>query len=141
MYFKRIHPNAKLPTYGTAYADCFDFYAPESVTIPAHKTVMVKAGLIALIPIGCAMHIYARSGLSIKRGIVLANSVGIIDSDYRNELVIALHNTTDEVVTIEADERIAQGRIVNTTRHNIQEYFGEITQIGDRTGGLGSTGK
>ena len=139
--FKRIQcEGVRLPTYGTSQADCFDFYLPNETTINAESSVVIKTGLVALIPNGYAMHIYPRSGLSIKQGIVLKNLTGIIDSDYTDELLVALQNTTKQVVVLKAGDRIAQGRLVESVQHDIVESFADVEKIGNRVGGLGSTG-
>jgi dUTP pyrophosphatase len=140
--FKKLRQDAKLPTYGSDYADCFDFYAPDTTVLAPHTTTIIKTGLIPVMPNQYqALHIFSRSGLSIKYGIVLANSVGIIDADYTNELLIALHNTTDSPYLVEAGTRVAQGRLVASNRTPIAEYVGEVLPLGNRVGGLGSTGK
>lgn len=139
--FKRTRDAAKLPTYGSFQADCFDFYLCDDEDIPAGRTHVCNTGLIAIIPENYALHIFPRSGISIKQGIILRNLTGIIDCDYRNELLIALTNTSDQIVSLSAGTRVAQGRLVESTQHTIVEYFGNVEQVGTRVGGLGSTGK
>lgn len=143
LQFKRLNESAKLPTYGTTYADCFDFYLPDDwyCLLDPGEVVKVFTGLIAIIPDSKSLHIYARSGLSINHGIVLANGTGIIDQDYRNELIIALRNVGDSPVKLEGGNRIAQGRLWDSYQVDISEYFGEVELVGNRVGGLGSTGK
>lgn len=107
---KKLNENAILPTYGSEFAAGADLYActDEDVKIPAHTTVMIGTGLAMEIPEGYGGFIYARSGIASKRGLAPANKVGVVDSDYRGEVKVALHNHTDTEQTIEKNERIAQ---------------------------------
>ena len=139
---KKINENAVIPTYGTTYSAGADLYACTSgdVTIEAHATEFIHTGLCMEIPVGYVGLIYARSGLACKRGLAPANKVGVIDSDYRGEIIVALHNHTDEPKTIEQGERVAQ--IVITPFLHVDYVVAdelEDTQRGD--GGFGSTGK
>ena len=107
---KKLNENAVLPTYGSLSAAGADLYAcnTEKITIGAHKTVLVPTGLSMEIPEGYAGLIYARSGIASKRGLAPANKVGVIDSDYRGEIMVALYNQSSEERWIEPGERIAQ---------------------------------
>ena len=107
---KKLNENAVLPTYGSANAAGADIYAclDAPLTIAPHETVMVHTGLAMEIPEGYAGLIYARSGLACKRNLAPANKVGVVDSDYRGEFMIALHNHGTAPQTIEPKERIAQ---------------------------------
>ncbi|MCR4842602.1 MAG: dUTP diphosphatase, partial [Eubacterium sp.] len=107
---KRLNDKAKLPSRGSAEAAGYDLYSAsdEEIVIGAHQTVMVGTGLAAAIPGGYFGAIFARSGLASKRSLRPANCVGVVDSDYRGEIIVALHNDSDEDKTIEAFERIAQ---------------------------------
>ncbi|MBR1508167.1 MAG: dUTP diphosphatase [Eubacterium sp.] len=138
---KILRQGAHLPTYGSENAAGADLYActDENVTIEAHKTVMVPTGFAMEIPEGFAGLIYARSGLASKKGLAPANKVGVIDSDYRGEVMVALHNHSDEAKIIEPGERIAQ--LVITPY--IAGIFHEVDELGDTgrgAGGFGSTG-
>ena len=139
---KKLNPNATIPTYGSKYAAGADLYAciEEAITIAPGETVLVKTGLAMELPIGYAGLIYARSGLASKRGLAPANKVGVIDSDYRGEVMVALHNHSNIAQSIEPNERIAQ--LVITPY--IKGIFSEADDLSDTVrgeGGFGSTGK
>lgn len=139
---KLLRAGAKLPTYGTAEAAGADLYAclEEPVTVLPGQTVFVPTGFAMEVPVGCAGLIYARSGLACKRGLAPANKVGVIDSDYRGEVIVALHNHGSQPQTIEHGERIAQLVITPVfTPGFCQVTELENTQRG--SGGFGSTGK
>ena len=91
---KKLDPNATIPTYGSAYAAGADLYAciPDAVTFAPGETKFIHTGLAMELPVGYAGLIYARSGLASKKGLAPANKVGVVDSDYRGELLVALHN-------------------------------------------------
>lgn len=101
---------AKMPTRGSEYAAGYDLYAATNsvIDIAPHSTVKIGTGLAIELPIGTFGGIYARSGLATKKGLRPANCVGVVDSDYRGEIIVALHNDTDEMMSIEPQERIAQ---------------------------------
>lgn len=138
---KKLSPNATIPTYGSDYAAGADLYAciDSPITFEPGETYLIKTGLSMEIPIGYAGLIYARSGLASKRGLAPANKVGVIDSDYRGEIMVALHNHSTEPQTIEPNERIAQ--LVITPY--IQAAFNEVDELSDTVrgeGGFGFTG-
>jgi len=138
---KKLNEKATIPTYGSEYAAGADLYAllDEDLTIAPSKTVLVHTGIAMEIPKGYAGLIYARSGLASKRGLAPANKVGVVDADYRGELMVALHNHSDEPQTITNGERIAQ--LVITPF--LKGLFNEVDEL-DKTvrgaGGFGSTG-
>lgn len=139
---KCLRPNAILPTYGSADAAGADLYAciDEDVVIQPGQSVFVPTGLAMEIPQGYAGLIYARSGLACKRGLAPANKVGVIDSDYRGEFVVVLHNHGSEVQTVANGERIAQLVITPV----ITPGFTQVDTLTDTqraAGGFGSTGK
>lgn len=107
---KFLNGLAKLPTRGSEYAAGYDLYAATDsiIEIAPHSTVKIGTGLAIELPMGTFGGIYARSGLATKKGLRPANCVGVIDADYRGEVVVALHNDTDEMMSIEPQERIAQ---------------------------------
>lgn len=138
---KKISPNAVLPTYGTENAAGADLsaclFAP--ITIDPGQTFVVKTGLTMEIPEGYVGLIYARSGLATKRGLAPSNKVGVIDSDYRGEIMVALYNQSELPQKIEPGERIAQLVIAPY----LQGVFNEVDELSDTTrgaGGFGSTG-
>ena len=139
---KKLKPNAILPTYGSAEAAGADLYAclETPVQIEPGKTVFIPTGLAMEIPSGYAGLAYARSGLACKQDLAPANKVGVIDSDYRGEFIIALHNHGREVRTIAHGERIAQLVITPV----FTPGFTEVSELSDTkrgAGGFGSTGK
>ena len=138
---KKLNENAILPTYGSPFAAGADLYACEGkeITIEAGKTVLVHTGIALEIPEGYAGFIYARSGIATKRGLAPANKVGVVDSDYRGEIMVALHNHSDEVQTIADGERIAQMVIAPYLAVNFI-LADELDDTVRGTGGFGSTG-
>ena len=106
----KLQQNAHIPTYGSADAAGADLYAciDEAVTILPSQTVLIPTGLSMEIEQGFAGFIYARSGLATKRGLAPANKVGVIDSDYRGQVMVSLHNHTEQPQTVEPGERVAQ---------------------------------
>jgi dUTP pyrophosphatase len=138
---KKLRSNAKLPTYGSEFAAGADLYsAEEEITIEAGETRLVHTGIAMEIPEGYAGLIYARSGIATKRGLAPANKVGVIDSDYRGEIMVALHNHSNTAQTIAEGERIAQLVIAPflAVEYNETETLND-TERG--AGGFGSTGK
>ncbi len=138
---KKLRENAVVPTYGSEFAAGADLYAAveEAVTIEANETKLIPTGLAMEIPVGYAGLVYARSGLASKRGLAPANKVGVIDSDYRGEVMVALHNHGTKAQTIEMGERIAQMVIAPyVTANFILSDSLDDTVRGE--GGFGSTG-
>ena len=133
---------ARLPTYGSAEAAGADLYAclAEPMTIAPGETAFIPTGIALEVPKGCAGLIYARSGLACKRGLAPANKVGVVDSDYRGEIIVALYNHGKESQTIENGERVAQFVItpVLTPAYEIAE---DLSDTARNQGGFGSTGK
>ena len=139
---KKLNENAVLPTYGSTNAAGADIYAclDAPLTIAPHETVMVHTGLAMEIPEGCAGLIYARSGLACKRNLAPANKVGVVDSDYRGEFMIALHNHGTTSQTIEPKERIAQ-LVITPYIVGQFEVVDELDTTERGAGGFGSTGR
>lgn len=140
---KRLSDKAILPTYGSPYSAGADLYAltdGEAITIAAGETVFVHTGIAVELPQGTVGLVYARSGLACKRGLAPANKVGVIDCDYRGEIMVALHNHSQSAVTIECGERIAQLVIMPYIRGNFTETD-ELSDTVRGTGGFGSTGR
>lgn len=139
---KRIKDGAIMPTYGSAEAAGADLYAclDEPVVIAPGESVFIPTGLAMEIPAGYAGLIYARSGLACKRGLAPANKVGVVDSDYRGEFMIVLHNHGSETQTVAHGERIAQLVItpVYTPGFTLVD---ELSGTQRAQGGFGSTGK
>ena len=140
MNIKKLNENATVPTYGSVSAAGADLYACEAVTVASGETVLVHTGIAMAIPEGYVGLIFARSGLATKRDLAPANKVGVIDSDYRGEIMVALHNHGKADQAIEAGERIAQ--IVFTPYVAADFSVVEELDTTDRgAGGFGSTGK
>ncbi|MBQ7011091.1 MAG: dUTP diphosphatase [Clostridia bacterium] len=139
---KKLSENAKLPVYATELAAAADLCSSEgvAVTIKAGETVLIHTGIAMEIPAGYAGFIYARSGLASKRGLAPANKVGVIDADYRGEIMVALHNHSNCDQTVEAGERIAQIAIAAAPQFDFCEAE-ELTDTARAAGGFGSTGK
>lgn len=139
---KKLREDAIVPTYGSPYAAGADLYAclEEEQVVSPGQTVMFHTGIAMEIPEGYAGLIFARSGLASKRGLAPANKVGVVDSDYRGEFMIALHNHSDVPQTVLPGERIAQMVITPVlTAEFLQVEELEETQRG--SGGFGSTGR
>lgn len=139
---KKLSDNAIIPTYGSEFAAGADLYAclDATITIEPGETFMVPTGLAMELPTGYAGLIYARSGLASKKGLAPANKVGVVDSDYRGQVMVALHNHSKSTATIEHGERIAQ--LVVTPY--IMSNFVQVTELNETVrgeGGFGSTGK
>lgn len=139
---KKLRPNAILPTYGSAEAAGADLYAclEEAVTIQPGETVFIPTGIALEVPQGCAGLIYARSSMGAKRGLAPANKVGVIDSDYRGQVMVALHNHSALPQTVEPQERIAQLLITPVFTPGFVETE-ELSDTQRGAGGFGSTGK
>lgn len=140
--FKKLNPNAVMPSYGTEFAAGADLYAciDEPLQIEAGETAFVKTGLAMEIPEGLVGLVYARSGLACKSGLAPANKVGVIDSDYRGEIMVALHNHSKEEKMVESGERIAQ-MVLAPYVYGEYEEVNELDETGRGSGGFGSTGK
>ena len=139
---KKLDPRAQLPTYGSAEAAGADLYAclESPVTIEPGQTVFIPTGLSMAIPKGCAGLIYARSSMGAKRGLAPANKVGVIDSDYRGQVMVALHNHGAAVQTVACGERIAQLLVTPVYTPGFLEA-GELDDTQRGAGGFGSTGR
>ena len=139
---KKLKENAIMPTYGSAEAAGADLYAclTEPVTINPGESVFVPTGLAMEIPKGYAGLIYARSGLACKRGLAPANKVGVVDSDYRGEFMIVLHNHGTVPQVIDHGERIAQLVITPVFTPGFVEVE-DLNETKRAGGGFGSTGK
>ena len=138
---KKITEKAIVPTYGTPFSAGADLYNAEEdpITVAPGETRLVHTGLSFEIPDGCVGLIFARSGLATKRGLAPANKVGVIDSDYRGEVMVSLFNQSREPQTVEYGERIAQLAIVPFIKAEF-EASDELSETVRGCGGFGSTG-
>ena len=142
MNIKKLNDKARVPTYGSEFAAGADLYACEEsdVVIAPGETKLIHTGLAMEIPEGLVGLVYARSGLASKRGLAPANKVGVIDSDYRGEVMVALHNHGSTEQTVSDGERIAQ--IVFAPYYTAEfTVADELEDTVRGVGGFGSTGK
>ncbi len=139
---KKIDERAVVPSYGSDFAAGADLYAVanEPIEILPHETAMIHTGLCIEVPEGYAGLVYARSGIASKRGLAPANKVGVIDADYRGEIMVALHNHSNTAQTIESGERIAQLVITPFLRADFC-VADELSDTVRGEGGFGSTGR
>ena len=139
---KILREGARLPAYGSAEAAGADLYAclETPVTIEPGKTAFIPTGIALEVPKGCAGLVYARSGMACKRGLAPANKVGVVDSDYRGEIQVVLHNHGDVAQTVENGERIAQF-VITPVLTPAYEVAQELSDTVRNAGGFGSTGK
>ena len=138
---KKLNKKATIPTYGSEYAAGADLYACIDTTeiIKPGETKFIKTGLAFEIPIGLVGLVFARSGLSCKQGLAPANKVGVIDSDYRGEVMVALYNQSEEIREVNDGDRIAQISFIPY----IKGIFNEVNELDNTNrgnGGFGSTG-
>lgn len=139
--FKKTLPNAKKPTYGTDGAACFDFYATSSAIVhPKTTSDLLDTGIAFEIQEGYVMLAYSRSGHGFKNGIRLCNSVGVIDSDYRDSVKVRLVNDSYVPFSINPGDRILQAMIIPVPSIDLVEVE-ELSDTERGIGGLGSTGK
>ena len=138
---RKLDERAVIPSLGSEYAAGADLYAvlDENLIIKSHETVLIHTGIAMEIPVGYAGMIFARSGLATKKGLAPANKVGVVDADYRGEIMVALHNHTEEDQSIEHGERIAQMVIMPYYKANFVETD-ELSDTQRGAGGFGSTG-
>ena len=138
---KKLNENAVIPTYGSEFSAGADLYAciDSEVTILPGETKLIKTGLAIEVPVGYGAFIYARSGLASKRGLAPANKVGVVDADYRGEVMVALHNHSTEAQTVAVGERIAQMVIAPFLKADF-EVVDELSDTARGEGGFGSTG-
>ena len=139
---KKLDCRAILPTYGSDFSAGADLYAlaDADIKIAPRETVLIHTGISIEIPVGCGGFIYARSGLSTKRGLAPANKVGVIDADYRGEIMVPLYNQSGEVQTVSCGDRIAQLVIAPFLKAEF-EICDELDATSRGESGFGSTGK
>ena len=139
---KILRNGAKLPTYGSPEAAGADLYAclESAVTIRPGETAFIPTGIAMEVPKNCAGLVYARSGLACKQGLAPANKVGVVDSDYRGEITVVLHNHGSVAQTVETGQRIAQ-MVITPVLTPPYEEAQELSDTNRGQGGFGSTGK
>lgn len=159
----RTHPAIKMPQHQTTHAACFDLafqgsgkreikgysgknkpvsrlYTSGALTISPGDRILVPTGLILEIPEGYSVRLHARSGLSLKQGLVLANAEGVIDSDYIDEVFVLIHNISENSITINDGDRVAQAELVKNETYTIEQTPVRPIPKSNRAGGFGSTG-
>ena len=141
MNIKKLNEKAIIPTYGTEFSAGADLYAciEEEITINPGETKLIPTGLAMEIPVGYGGFIYARSGLATKKGLAPANKVGVVDADYRGEVMVVLHNQSSTEQTVAPQERIAQLVIAPF----LKVEFNEVDELNETVRGegrFGSTG-
>ena len=138
---RRLDSTVPLPTYGTGESAGFDLAASHDLTIAPGQVALVRTGLVIEVPSGHSLAIFARSSTPLKRGLMVANGVGIVDPDYsgpNDEVMIQLLNFTDAEVQVQRGDRLAQGIILPVPRIT----WNEVTTLRDTTrGGFGATGR
>jgi dUTP pyrophosphatase len=137
---RRMRPDIPLPRYETDGAAAFDLAAADDVVVAAGGVALVPTGLVVEVPAGMFLGIFARSSTPLKRGLMVANGVGVVDPDYcgpQDEVKIAVMNFTGAAVTVARGDRIAQGMFLMAPRVT----WDETTELGDDSrGGFGATG-
>ena len=135
---KKLNDLAKMPSRGSSDAAGYDLYAATDyiIDIAPHSTIKIGTGLSFELPSGTFAAIFARSGIATKRGLRPANCTGIIDADYRGEIIVALHNDTDELQSIDPGERIAQMILLPF----VEMSFNEVNELSDTVRGAGGFG-
>lgn len=140
--FKKLNDLAKIPIRGSKFSAGYDLYAAtdKDIQIPPHSTVKIGTGLAMELPVGWFGAIFARSGIATKRGLRPANCVGVCDCDYLGEYIIAIHNDSNETMTVQSGERIAQLVLLPYQDIDFKE-FDELNNTDRGMGGFGSTGE
>ena len=137
----RLSPDVPMPAYATAGAAAFDLAASAEVVVPPHAIALVPTGLVVKVPSGHFLAILARSSTPLKRGLMVANGMGVVDSDYcgpADEVKIQVINVTDQAVHVAVGDRLAQGMVLAAPRVVFEEV--EVSNQASR-GGFGSTGR
>lgn len=136
---QKLHPDAKIPEYATTGSAGCDLHSVENTTLIPGERKVIQTGIAVAIPDGFEIQIRPRSGLAAKKGITITNSPGTIDSDYRNGIGVILHNTGNELFTVEKGDRIAQAVLVPVYQAEFIEVD-ELSKTDRGLGGFGSTG-
>ena len=136
---KKLTAKASMPAYGTLGAACFDLATTDNVALLPGRSHVYKTGIAVEVPEGHALLIYSRSGMGFNKDTRLANCVGVIDSDYRGELMAKLRNDGKEIVNVRAGDRIAQAMLVKIDQWQFEEVL-ELSETQRGANGHGSTG-
>ena len=142
VFFKKLNDRATVPSYGSVSSAGADLYSAEEgdVSVLPGKAALIHTGIAAEIPEGYVGLVFARSGLAVKRGLAPSNKVGVIDADYRGEIMVSLFNQSDAEQTVERGERIAQ-LVITPYLHAEFEETDQLSDTERGAGGFGSTGR
>ncbi len=136
---QKIHPNALIPKYQTEGSSGFDLHAVEEVTIKPHSVGLVKIGICLSLEVGYELQVRTRSGLALNYQVMVLNSPGTVDSDYRGEIKVILANLSDKDFKVQVGDRIAQGVVQKTYKAEFIECE-RLDETSRGSGGFGSTG-
>ncbi|WRF62728.1 dUTP diphosphatase [Helicobacter pylori] len=136
---QKIHPNALIPKYQTEGSSGFDLHAVEEVTIKSHSVGLVKIGICLSLEAGYELQVRTRSGLALNHQVMVLNSPGTVDNDYRGEIKVILANLSDKDFKVQVGDRIAQGVVQKTYKAEFIECE-RLDETSRGSGGFGSTG-
>lgn len=136
---QKIHPNALIPEYQTEGSSGFDLHAVEEVTIKPHGVGLVKIGICLSLEVGYELQVRTRSGLALNHQVMVLNSPGTVDNDYRGEIKVILANLSDKDFKVQVGDRIAQGVVQKTYKAEFIECE-RLDETSRGSGGFGSTG-
>ncbi|MFP6300579.1 dUTP diphosphatase [Helicobacter pylori] len=136
---QKIHPNALIPKYQTEGSSGFDLHAVEEVIIKPHSVGLVKIGICLSLEVGYELQVRTRSGLALNHQVMVLNSPGTVDNDYRGEIKVILANLSDKDFKVQVGDRIAQGVVQKTYKAEFIEYE-QLDETSRGSGGFGSTG-
>ncbi|UOR34116.1 dUTP diphosphatase [Helicobacter pylori] len=136
---QKIHPNALIPKYQTEGSSGFDLHAVEEVVIKSHSVGLVKIGICLSLEVGYELQVRTRSGLALNHQVVVLNSPGTVDNDYRGEIKVILANLSDKDFKVQVGDRIAQGVVQKTYKAEFIECE-RLDETSRGSGGFGSTG-
>ncbi|GAA7854385.1 dUTP diphosphatase [Helicobacter pylori] len=136
---QKIHPNALIPKYQTEGSSGFDLHAVEEVIIKPHSVGLVKIGICLSLEVGYELQVRTRSGLALNHQVMVLNSPGTVDNDYRGEIKVILANLSDKDFKVQVGDRIAQGVVQKTYKAEFIECE-RLDETSRGSGGFGSTG-
>ncbi|KHL86963.1 deoxyuridine 5'-triphosphate nucleotidohydrolase [Helicobacter pylori] len=136
---QKIHPNALIPEYQTEGSSGFDLHAVEEVVIRSHGVGLVRIGICLSLEVGYELQVRTRSGLALNHQVMVLNSPGTVDNDYRGEIKVILANLSDKDFKVQVGDRIAQGVVQKTYKAEFIEYE-QLDETSRGSGGFGSTG-
>lgn len=142
VFLKRLYDDSQIPTHADPYDAGWDLYAhlDEEQKILPGETVKIGTGIAVALPTGTFGGVFARSGLATKHGLRPANCTGVIDSSYRGEIIVALHNDSDDAYVVKPGERIAQLVVLPYVPVDFL-FVDELDETSRGAGGFGSSGE